>query len=97
VGDVIPPLTQQGEYVQVRDIAGVDMILSAMDDWHGQGDPQYGDNPSLLVAGQRQDGTKIWFIVAHEVLYRKLSAIRNDLPLVAQFFKPEGKRYFDVK
>ena len=97
VSDVTPPLTQDREYVKVSDIQGVDVIISDVESWHGQGDPAYAQKDSLLIAGQRQDGTKIWFIVSHEVLYRKLSGLREDLPLVARFFIPEGKRYFDVE
>ena len=97
VADKVPPLTQHGDYVKIADILDEPVLIVKMDDWKGKGDPTIPAADSLLVAVDREDGEELWFIVSHEVLYRKLSLCRDDLPVVATFFQPEGKRYYDVR
>jgi hypothetical protein len=97
LADKVPPLTQYGDYVRVADILEESVLVVKIDDWKGKGDSTMASGDSLLVAADMEDEAKIWFIVGHEVLYRKLSMVRDDLPVVATFFQPEGKRYYDVR
>lgn len=96
VADLVPTLTKWGDYVKVSEITGADLLVVQIEDWRGTGDPAYIAKPSVAVAAKHADGKKVWFIVSHEVLYRKLTSVREDLPLVAKFVRPKGKRYFDV-
>lgn len=96
-GEVLPSPTEYGEYVKVRDIAGGMVKVVRIVDWSGKGDPTMGNKPGLLVNADLVDGSKIWFIVSHQVLYRKLNDLRAMVPFLATFYKVDKKRYFDIK
>ena len=96
-GELLPDPTKYGEYVKVRDIAGGMVKITGIFDWSGAGDPTMGSRPGLLVNADLVDGGKVWFIVSHQVLYRKLNDLRPAVPFLATFYKVDKKRYFDVK
>ena len=96
-GDLLPDPTKYGEYVKVRDIAGGPVKIVGIVDWSGAGDPTMGGRPGLLINADLVDGSKVWFIVSHQVLYRKLNDLRGCYPFLATFYKVDKKRYFDVK
>ena len=96
-GEMLPSPTEYGEYVKVRDIAGGMVKITGIFDWSGAGDPTMGMRPGLLINADLVDGSKVWFIVSHQVLYRKLNDLRGCYPFLATFYKVDKKRYFDVK
>lgn len=93
----IPDITKYGTYAKLAEITGADVQIDTITDWMGKGDPSMGDNPALAVGITLLTGDKVWCIIAQEVLYRKLSTLRDDLPVVAEFYKPKGKRYYDLR
>lgn len=97
VGDLSPSPTEYGEYVKVRDIEGSPVRIVRIEDWTGVGDPSMKSGPSLVVNADLIGGEKGWFIVSHQVLYRKLDALRQSVPFLATFYKVDKKRYYDVK
>jgi len=97
VTDLLPDPTKYGEYVKVREIEGSPVMIVAICDWSGEGDPSLKTGPALLVNADLIGGDKVWFIVAHQVLYRKLNDLRDQLPFLATFYKVDKKRYYDVK
>lgn len=97
VGDLVPSPTDYGEYVKVRDIAGNPVLVQSVGDWSGTGDPTMRTGPSLVITADLVGGDKVWFIVSHQVLYRKLNALRDLVPFLATFFKVDKKRYYDVE
>lgn len=96
-GDILPSVVGYGAYVKVRDIAGGPVKVVMIDDWFGTGDPSMKGGPSLVINADLVNGDKVWFIVSHQVLYRKLNELRNASPFIATFYKVDKKRYFDIK
>jgi len=97
VSDLLPDPTKYGEYVKVREIEGSPVEVVRIEDWTGEGDPAMKSGPGLLINANLIGGDKVWFIVSHEVLYRKLNDLRDALPFLATFYKVDKKRYYDVK
>jgi len=97
VTDLLPDPTKYGDYVKVREIEGSPVEIVAIGDWSGAGDPTMSTGPALLVNANLVAGEKVWFIIAHEVLYRKLNDLRDQVPFLATFFKVDKKRYYDVQ
>lgn len=95
--ELLPSPMKDREYVKVRDIAGGPVMVRTIGDWGGSGDPTMKSGPSLLVTADLVDGGGVWFIVSHQVLYRKLNELREAVPFVATFYKVDKKRYFDVE
>jgi len=96
-GELLPSPMKDREYVKVRDIAGGPVLVRSVSDWGGSGDPSMKGGPSLLVTADLVGGDKVWFIVSHQVLYRKLNELRSEVPFVATFYKVDKKRYFDIE
>jgi len=97
VADVVPALEQFGEYKKLSEIVDQPVLVYLTDEWRGQGDPTMGSGPSILLACQAVNSDKFWMIVSHDVLFQKLSHVTDKLPVVATFFMPKGKRYYDVR
>lgn len=97
VRDKVPPLTEFGDYVKMSDIEGEPVKIVAIEVWRGEGDPSFPATDAWLVACEDVDGKKMFLICAQQVVYEKLKRVREDLPIVATFFKPEDKRYYDVE
>lgn len=95
--DELPDITKYGEYVKVNEIVGNDVKINVVVDWKGKGDPKYGANPALAVGLTLLTGEHVWCIISQEVLYRKIDQLRDQLPLLAEFHQPKGKRYFDIR
>ena len=97
VSDLVSSPTEYGEYVKVRDIVGGPILVQSVGDWSGAGDPSMKHGDSLIITADLVSGDKVWFIVSHQVLYRKMNALREKVPFIATFYKVDKKRYFDVK
>jgi len=96
VQELLPDPTKYGEYVKVREIEGSPVLIVAIGEWSGIGDPGMDSGPALLVNADLIGGDKVWFIVSHQVLYRKLNDLRESVPFLATFAKVDKKRYYDV-
>lgn len=97
VADLLPDPTKYGDYVKVSEIEGGPIMIRRIGDWSGTGDPSMSSGAALLVNADLVGGEKVWFIVSHVVLYRKLNDLRDRIPFVATFFRVDKKRYYDVK
>lgn len=95
--DFLPSITKWGDRTKVANIAGEDVLIERIEEWGSVGNPAFESRPSLAIGMTLSTGDKVWCIISQEVLFRKLQQLRDHLPFVAKFFKPKGKRYYDVK
>ena len=93
VSDIIPPgVFPDATQVEVEDLTGKDFIIEDFEIMSGK----FGQ--FSVICFKYPDDEKFYsFACGGIVIMKKLAKLREELPVLAQIFKPEGKRYYELK
>ncbi len=88
VSDLLPKA--EGEYVNMRDLEDKDFTIHRVN-------PIITEFGEALIVNVELAGVRFYFITSTDVVSKKLTLLADKVPFIATVYKPEGKRYWDIK
>jgi hypothetical protein len=93
VSELIPPgVFPEAEQIESEEIVGKDIVIEDYEVLTGK----FGE--FAVICFKYMNDEKFYsFACGGKVVMKKLAKLRPDFPVIGNFFKPEGKRYYDLK